>query len=347
MVADRRTMKPISLARQISIRQLRPQRTTLVESWAFGSCPACSCSLQRHYCTVLVVGYLAIGLEVASAALFAMIGLTHSIGVYANYDAMALMLLAVGGYCAARASEDANSGRWLIAVPRVLLAANATKYPSMLFDPSVIAITATRLTGWRAVTRRILILGGVTGAFLGIAAALAGTAYVKGIMFTTLNRSKGDNAILGATYTTTHHVVDESLGWIGVAVGLAMLAVLLPRRTAVSRWFLIMMALSGALVTLEAVHLHSDESMGQHDDFSAFFACILAGYVLTYISRLIRQRAAHWLTGIVACSVIGGTGAYYWATAHVIDRASGTRFRTALRWTPSGFPISRSPESGS
>ena len=242
-----------------------------------------------HATSSRLFGYWA---GVASAALFATLGLTHSIGVYANYDAMALMLLAGAAYCAARASRDVNSGKWLIAVPLVLLAANATKYPSLLFDPSVIAITASRLTGWRAIMRRIMVLGGATGVSLGLAAALAGTAYIKGIMFTTLNRSKGDNAILGASYTTTHHIVDESSAWIGIAVVLAILAVLLPRRTDMSRWFLAVMALSGMLVTLEAIHLHSDESMGQHDDFSAFFACILAGYILTYMSRLIRQPPA-------------------------------------------------------
>lgn len=267
---------------------------------------------------------------VASAALFAMIGLTHSIGVYANYDAMALMLLAGTVYCAARASQDASSGKWLIAVPLMLLVANATKYPSLLFDPSVIAIAASRMHGWRVVVGRILALGSATGAFLCLAAALAGTAYLKGIMFTTLNRSKGSNAILGATYTTTRRILDESWGWIGFAVVLALIAMLLPRRTDMSRWFLAVMAFSGVLVTVEAVHLHSDESMGQHDDFSAFFACIVAGYVLTYVSRLTHQHVAKWVTGLIACSVIGGAGVYYWATAHVIDRASGAQVTHSL-----------------
>ena len=279
---------------------------------------------------------------VASAALFGMIGLTHSIGVYANYDAMALMLLAGAAYCAARASQD-SSGGWLISVPLVLLAANATKYPSLLFDPSVIAITASRLRGWRVIVGRMMILGSATGALLCLAAALAGTAYLKGIMFTTLNRSKGDNAILGATYTTTRHVIDESCGWIGIAIVLAVVAVLLPRRTDMPRWFLAVMALSGALVTLEAIHLHSDESMGQHDDFSAFFACIVAGYVLTYVSRLTRQSAVHWMTGIIACSVIGGTGVYYWVTAHVIDRASGVQITHSLEMDAIGLPYISKP----
>ncbi len=57
----------------------------------------------------------------------------------ATYDAMSLALMAFGAYCAVRAAEGGGA-RWLLIVPLALLAANATSYATVLFDPVVIAL---------------------------------------------------------------------------------------------------------------------------------------------------------------------------------------------------------------
>ena len=84
---------------------------------------------------------------IMAAGLFAGLGLTQDLGAYATYDAMALMLVAVAAYCAVRAADDSF---WLLLVPIALLAANATKYATLLFDPIVIGLYTFRPLVWPA-----------------------------------------------------------------------------------------------------------------------------------------------------------------------------------------------------
>ena len=67
------------------------------------------------------------------------IGFTHDIGVYGNYDALALMVMAAGAYCAVRSAV--GPAQVADARPLLLLTANASKYMTIVFDPAVI--------GWR------------------------------------------------------------------------------------------------------------------------------------------------------------------------------------------------------
>ena len=116
---------------------------------------------------------------VMTAGLFAALGITQGLGAYATFDALALMLMAFAAYCAVKA---ANSAKWLLAIPGVLLLANATKYASVLFDPVVITLAALMLrTGsWRRVGHRAATLAGVTLSLLAIAVVLAGTCVLQG-----------------------------------------------------------------------------------------------------------------------------------------------------------------------
>jgi hypothetical protein len=103
----------------------------------------------------------------AAAGLFAGLGLTQDLGALATYDATSLMLVAAAAYCAVRTGpDDRHAGRWLLLVPLMLLAANATKHVTVVFDPVVIGLTASRLAGqgWRRVLQRAGVLGAVTGA---------------------------------------------------------------------------------------------------------------------------------------------------------------------------------------
>jgi hypothetical protein len=249
----------------------------------------------------------------AASGLFAALGLTYFVSTYANYDALALMLMGLAAYCAVRSRESS----WFLLLPLTLLAANATKYATLLFDPVIVALAALQLAGfgWRPVARRVVVLGLATVSLLGFGIYLAGTAYLKGILFSTLARHTGASTLLGATYKTTPQVVHESWQWIGVVVVLGMLSPLLAvlggkdRKRRLTLLGLVLVA--GLLVTLEAIHLHSDESMNQHDDFSAWFACIAAGYALTAMPRLVAFRVvkAALATLAVACIIL--TGVHY------------------------------------
>jgi hypothetical protein len=260
-----------------------------------------------------IFGYPA---ALAAAGLFAGLGLTQDLGALATYDAMALMLVAAAAYCAVRTGpDDGHAGRWLLLVPLVLLAANATKYATVVFDPVVIGLAASRLAGqgWKRVLHRVAALGAATGCVIALAVVLAGSAYLKGIMFTTLSRPAGVQVVIGATVTPGRAIIDESWAWIGVILvlgALAVLGALLIRRDAGQAAVLALLLVAGLLVTLEALRLHSNESMQKHDDFGAWFTCIAAGYVLTEAGGR-AGRIGRSVMAVVAAAVVLASGAYY------------------------------------
>src|ERR1700729_3665051 len=63
-----------------------------------------------------------------AAALFAVLAPTLHLGVFATYDAPALLLLAAATWCAAGVRSGRRASRWLIAAGVLLALANATKY---------------------------------------------------------------------------------------------------------------------------------------------------------------------------------------------------------------------------
>jgi hypothetical protein len=249
---------------------------------------------------------------IAACAVWAGLSLTQVVGRNAIYDAMALMLMTVAAYCATR-SEDA---KWLLLVPVALLAADAAKYIVLLFNPTVVLIAAyqVRHQGIRAVLRRVFILGGSSVALLVLAVFLAGTAYLKGIMFSTLSRQQGMDALLGASPTPRKVILSEAWHWFGLVIVLAFAAValssLFPRERG-RAWLLLTFAVTSVLVTAEAIHLGSDESMGRHDDFGAWFGSLAIGYMLALLVQRLPWRPARWVTAVAMAGVIAGIGALY------------------------------------
>jgi hypothetical protein len=253
-------------------------------------------------------GYLS---GIMAAGLFAGLGLTQDLGAYATYDAMALMLVAVAAYCAVRAADDSF---WLLLVPIALLAANATKYATLLFDPIVIGLAAVQLRDWKQIGHRLLALSLATGSVLSLAAFLAGSSYVKGILFTTLARKAGTRAILGAVKAPRNVIVAVTWNWVGIVLALGVLAMvvtLIGKRDRRQTAIIAVLVVAGMLVTFEGLRLHSDESMRKHDDYGAWFTCIAAGYVLAYVANLIRvQYVRYCAVGLAFCAV-AASGAHY------------------------------------
>jgi Dolichyl-phosphate-mannose-protein mannosyltransferase len=218
---------------------------------------------------------------VIASALFASLGITQGLGAYATFDAMSLMLIATAAYCATRAT---SSSRWLLVIPVVLVFANATKYASIIFDPIVILLAALMLSGEgrKRVWRRALALTGSTALLLVVATFLAGTAYLKGILFTTVAR-KTNTGILYLNPASTHTIVMYTWSLIGLVLVLGCLsiiaAVIAPGERAALP-LLTLLIVAGILVTLEAIHLHDLTSVNKHDDFGAWFTSIAVGYIL-------------------------------------------------------------------
>jgi hypothetical protein len=245
---------------------------------------------------------------VIAIGLFASLGITQGLGAYATFDAMALMLMAFAAYCAVRAPDGS---KWLLFIPAVLLAANATKYACVIFDPVVImlAALAVRSRGWRRVAQRAVALGLATASLLAIAVALAGTSYVKGILFTTIARKTG-TGILNLNPSNPVGIVRFSWHLIGLIVllgGLAVIvAILIPKERS-GFPLLLLFVTAGSLVTAEAVHLHDLTSVNKHDDFGVWFTVMAAGYLLARGAELVRSWYARAIWILPAFVVVGIT----------------------------------------
>lgn len=264
---------------------------------------------------------------VTAAALFAGIGLTQSLGAFATYDAMALMLMTVAAYCAARATyEDKRATRWLLLIPAALLAANATKYMTTLFDPVVILIAAMHPGdgSWQQVTRRLAGLASATLALLVLAAALAGSGYVTGAIFTTFARQSGLQQFIASRPRSPKAILAESAHWIGVVwiIGAeAFVATLVMRREPRRLLLIAGLLVAGLLVTAEGLHLHSDQSMRRHDDFGIWFTCLASGSIVEY------AMAAAWKPWrFCTCAVMAAAAvmsAVYYAPQAASDYPAG------------------------
>jgi hypothetical protein len=252
---------------------------------------------------------------IISAGLFAGLGLTQDLGAYATYDSMAIMVVAAASYCAVR---SADSNGWLLAVPAVILAANATKYATILFDPVVIALAATRTGTWKAAAKRFLVLGLAVASFLLFGVFLAGVAYLKGILFTTLARQPGQQSIIGATREPGNVITRETWNWVGVVLALGVVALIVTfcvRQNRKHAAIVTILVVAGMLVTFEALRLHSDESMRKHDDYGAWFTCVAAGYSVSYLVLLIKVRQLRYFFGALTLGGVAMSGAHYTALA--------------------------------
>jgi hypothetical protein len=249
---------------------------------------------------------------VTATGLFAALGITQGLGAYATFDALALMLIAFSAFCAVKA---ANNARWLLAVPVVLALANMTKYASVLFDPVVILLAAfiIRTEGWRRIWHRTAILTGVTVSLLTIAVLLAGTAYLHGVMFTTLARKTG-TGILNIEPANSSTIVMYSWDQIGLLVlvgALAMMTALLLWRERPALPLLALFLVAGALVTMEALRLRDLTSVNKHDDFGAWFTAISAGYALARGVELVKAPYVRAAWGILALLSVPITFYFY------------------------------------
>ncbi len=255
---------------------------------------------------------------VAAAGLFAGLGLTEDLGALATHDALALMLTAAAAYCAVRTSDtDRHPSRWLILVPVMLLAANAAKYATLVFDPVVVGIAALQVLndGWRRMLTRAVALGVTTISMLALAAFLAGRAYINGFLFSTLDRKAGSWAVFSAVRVAPRIIVSDTLDWVGFVILLGGLAFLLSLTIREDRrrcgLLLGLLVFAGVLVTIESLHLHTVESMRKHDDIGIWFTCMAAGYLLARPSALARPKAARVALAALMPVGIVLSGAHY------------------------------------
>ena len=279
---------------------------------------------------------------ILAAGLFAGLGLTQDLGALATYDAMSLMLISIGAYCAVRtgASRGGEVSRWLLAIPMVLFLANATKYMTIIFDPVVIALAALQVSSWsgratagqtparraalKAMAKRVTALGLAVVTLDSIFLFVAGGAYLHGLMFSTLARKSGSSAVFAAVKVANPVIVGDTWKWIGPILAAALLALavaFLTRADLKTTATIALLIVAGLIVTLEGLHLHTVESMRKHDDFSAWFACAATGSVAARLQlRPLLSRIAPVVIGLA----VAVSGFHYSETARSTFEAGGS-----------------------
>jgi hypothetical protein len=217
-----------------------------------------------------------------AAALFAALAPTLHLGSFATYDAPALLLLAVATWYAAGARSGQPAIRRMAVAGILLALANATKYATVLYDPTVLGVTITSAwpdAGWKAALRRAAILAGAAAAVLAVLLALGGPGYLTGIRLTTTGRAHGT--------ATASLVLADSWWWTAVVLVPAVIAAAACalRRRWPQTLLLAVLALSALLAPADQARIHTATSLNKHVDFGAWFAAIAAGYLLSSLSR--------------------------------------------------------------
>ena len=217
-----------------------------------------------------------------AAATFAVLAPTLHLGSFATYDAAALLLLAAATWCAAGARSGQRGTRWLIAAGILLALANAAKYATALYDPTVVSVAFLSWwpeIGWRRALRRAGILAGIAAALIGVLLALGGPGYLTGIRVTTTGRVDGTD---GASL-----VFADAWSWTAVVLAPAAVAAVVcaVRRRWPQALLMTVLALSALLAPADQARIQTTTSLNKHVDFGAWFAAIAAGYLLSLLSQ--------------------------------------------------------------
>jgi hypothetical protein len=212
------------------------------------------------------------------AALFAVIGPTLHLGAFATYDAMSVFLIALAAWVVVRAGDRQDATGWMLAAAGALVLANATSYPSALFDPIVILLAL--LVAWpkpgpRLAAARALSLLAIVALLITLLLLIGGSRYLHGIEETTLERAAGTDSPLS--------VVAHSWSWTGVIVVIAVCGIIaswVTRSRHAQTWLLAVLACAALVVPAEQASLYTTASLNKHGDLGAWFAAIAAGYAV-------------------------------------------------------------------
>lgn len=225
-----------------------------------------------------------------AAAMFGWFGSTQFLGSFATYDAMALLLMVLATWVGIRAADCRPwTSRLLLAAMAIcLVAANATKYMTTLYDPVVIVVVSLAI--WRASRLRVA-LGAAAATTVAVVLLLlgayeaAGSHYRAGIQFSTLSRTTGVTAPL--------QVLADAGRWIGILFLVALIAAIaitIRYRDWPTRLLSWVLALTGILSPVMQARIHTTVSLYKHVDFGAWFASIAAGWLLGYVFEAGKRR---------------------------------------------------------
>ena len=191
----------------------------------------------------------------------------------------------------------------MIAGVASLTLANATKYASILFDPTIVALGAlvvARRRGTKAAVGRGGMIAACTVAMDAGLLALGGSVYFTGLLSTTVSRAVGGNR--------ASMVLTDASRWIGIAcipAAIGVVVALARRRDRVQAAIVTVLAVSGVLAPLNQARIHTTTSLSKHVDFGAWFAAVAAGFLIMQLARVsLRRWAAAGLALAGAAAVL-------------------------------------------
>ena len=254
-----------------------------------------------------------------AAALFAVLGPTLHLGSFATYDAMSLFLIALASWLVVRAGDRPDATGWMIAAGAALALANATSYPSALFDPVVLVLallTALPRPGGKLAAARALTLLAVLTVLITLALLIGGSRYLHGIDITTLERAPGTD--------TPVTVLVHFWSWTGIIVVAALAGAVMAwvsRAGRIQAWRLTLLAAAALLVPAQQASLYTTASLNKHGAMGAWFAVMAAGYAVDRFIAATPEGTGRTVTG-AACLValcfpvaLGATQSWMFATS--------------------------------
>jgi 4-amino-4-deoxy-L-arabinose transferase-like glycosyltransferase len=266
-----------------------------------------------------------------ACALFAVLGPTLHLGAFATYDAMSLFLMTLAAWLVVRAGDRQDATVWMLAAAATLAVANATSYPSALFDPVVIVlalVVAMPRPGGKLAAARALALFAILALLLTLGLLIGGSSYLHGVQATTLARAAGTDSAAS--------VLTDAWTWTGVVVVAAICGVVMSwigRPRAPQTWLLTLVAAAALLVPAEQAGLRTTASLNKHVDLGAWFAAIAAGYAVDRFAAAApagNRRAVTVAACVIALSFpvsLGAGQSWVFAT----DWANSSAFIAVLR----------------
>ena len=217
-----------------------------------------------------------------ASALFALLGTTLHLGVFATYDAMSVFLVALAAWCVIRPGARGPATGWMLAGAGALALANVAAYTTLLFDPLIVALALLTSPwtsrGFLAARRAGTVLAG-TAALLSLVVAADRSDYLGGFERTMLTRVAGS--------ASAQSVLGQSWYWAGLLLVVAVSGVVISvasRQAAAQSVLLVFLTAALVFGPLEQAHLHTVASLNHHVGLGAWFAAIAAGYT---VDRLI------------------------------------------------------------
>ena len=186
-----------------------------------------------------------------AAALFAVLGTTLHLGLFATDDAMSVFLVALAAWCVIRAGPEQATG-WMVAAAAALALANATAYTSLLFDPLIAALALLTAPGpgRLGAARRAGTVLAATAVLLAAGLGAGGGSYLGGFERTMLTRVPGSASPLRSSASPGPGRPMLVLALSGVVISWVSL------QGAAQTWLLGFLSAALVLGPLEQAHLH-------------------------------------------------------------------------------------------